>query len=145
MAKKRIAHKIEIHVDEAGGTSFTKLLSVKRITDSGLERESVNMDCLDSIIEDNHPSPILKIGDVGLQVFWDEADTDHQRLVTLINADPQPLIAARPAFKIVFNFATPIEKTFRGWVKSLGETPYEVKGEVMRDVVLVVTTKPVTA
>ena len=145
MAKKRIAHKLRLDVDEAGGVNFTQIANIRRIGDPSYAREAVDVTCMDSDIDEGRPSPVLALGDLTLQVYWDEADTDHQRFITMVTGT-QPVEAANdPAWRITFPFATPIERTIRGWVKELGEAPYEVKGEIVRDVTIHVTAIPANA
>lgn len=142
-AKKRIAHKITLEVDEAGGVNFTKLCNIKIVTDPSLSREVVNVDCQDTEIEENRPGPVLQIGDLGIEIFWDEADVDHQRLVTMITGAQPETRDDDPSWRMTFPFATPIQKIFRGWLMELGEGTYEVKNEVMKSAKVKVTHVPV--
>jgi hypothetical protein len=140
MTKKRIAHKIELWVDDDLDTTFEQIAQIKKIGYPKRSREAVDMTCMESDIADNQPSPVLDVGDVPFTVFWDEADVDHLRLDALVDS------GAIVKFKVVFPFADgTITKTFDAWVKEMGETPYEVKNEVMRDGILTLTTKPVTS
>lgn len=133
MAKKRIAHKTALYVGS------TKLANVRSIGVPSLSREEVNLNCLDTEVAINLPNPVLDVGDVNFQLYWDEADSDHQSLEALISDPDQPTdIAGCEDFKIVFPFSTPIEKEFKGWIKELGETNYEVGNEVVRDCVITV-------
>lgn len=146
-ARKRIAHKIELFWDEAGGTNFTKLCNIKKITGVGFELEEVDLNCLDVDVDQAGPSPIVKLNDVQLQIFWDDADAEHQLFEGMICNPPEPQSdpTLYPSFQLRFPFTTPITKTWHGWLKSLPGSEYEVKNEIMRDAVIRVNTKPVTA
>lgn len=146
-AQKRIAHKIEFHWDRTGGIDFTKLCNIKKINSVPLELEAVNLLCMDDDVDQDAPSPVLKVGDVQLQLFWDIADADHQAFEDMLGNPPLPQTDPTnyPRFQIRFPFATPITKTFHGWLKSMPGEEYEVKSDVMRDAVINVNTKPVTA
>lgn len=139
MAKKRVAHKIEYRVDHDSDTTFTKIASVKRIVDPSKTRDPVDVTDLDDDIEVGEPSPVVKLGDLKLQLYWDEADTAGQGLLEDLHAS-----AAIVNHQIYFPFTTPITKQMAGWVKELGEATYEVKGEVMREVTIHVTSMPAT-
>lgn len=144
MAKKRVAHKTELWVDAAGGTTFVKLANVKKIDYPGGSRDNVDVTCLDNDIDTGLPSPTMTLGDMAITLYWDEADTAGQGLLqTLLDGVTDPDPAAQPNWKIVLNFATPIARGFHGWVKELGSVSYEVKTEVSRDATIHVTTKPV--
>lgn len=143
MAKKRIAHKISLEMETSAGV-FTKLANVKKIGDPGKSRDAVEMICMDQTVEQSFPSPTLKLGDATLQLYWDDGDANHQLIDASI--DTAPVYTSEldlPQFRLVFPFATPITKTFRGWLKELGEVSYEVKNEVMRDITIHVNTIPV--
>lgn len=136
-ARKRIAHKIELHVDG------TKLANVKKIGDPGKSRDAVEMISMDQEVEQSFPSPTLKLGDATLQLYWDDGDANHQLIDTMIDTEPDyTVVTDLPQFSLVFPFSTPITKTFHGWLKELGETSYEVKSEVMRDITIHVNTIP---
>ena len=144
MSKKRIAHKIEIHIDETGGTTYTKIGGVKSIGDPGLSREAVDLLCMDSDVSADFASPVLTLGDCNFDLFWDEEDADQQRLVTEMTGAQHTDVADLPSFKIVFNNYTPARKMeFKGWVKDLSQAPHEVKGEVIKPVVINVNSVPV--
>lgn len=146
MAKKRIAAKIDLKVDVLGGTTYVKLASVKSISDPALTREEVEMTCMDSTFDDYRPSPVLNVGELSLELYWDEADTGHLALVDLVETDPGSDPSSYPTWQLIFNFADGvITKEFAGFLRELGEASYEVKGEVMRTAVLRPTTMIVTA
>jgi len=136
MAKKRIAHKIELYHET------TKILNLKKIGDPSMSREAVNVDCLDTDISTDLPHPVLVVGDLQCVAYWDEADTNHTAIAGLLTGT-QPEITDMPDFKIKFPFGK--ERAFKGWVKELGEAPYEVGGEVLRDITIRITSLPVTS
>ena len=145
-ARKRIAHKIELHWDRAGGNNFTRLCNVKKITGVGFSLDAVDFTCLEDEIMQNAPSPVLNLGDLQLEIYWDDGDADHQAFEDMVCNPPEPQSDPTnyPAFQIRLPFATPIAKTFHGWLKDLPGSEYEVKTEIMRQAVVNVNTKPVT-
>ena len=146
-ATKRIAHKIELFWDEAGGTNFEKLCNIKKITGVGFELDEVELTCLDDDVDQSAPSPVVKLSDVELQLFWDDGSANHQAFEDMICNPPAPAENPTdyPSFQRRFPFATPITKTWHGWLKALPGTEYEVKNDIMRDATINVNTKPVTA
>ncbi len=147
MAKKRIAHKIEFHVDHDEDATFTQIASIRRIGDAGKSRDAVDLTCLADDIDMMEPAPTLTLGDCTLTLFWDEADTTGMMLLEdIIDTLPTGTSAPSVPMKIVFPFSDgTITKTFNGWVKELGEASYEVKGEVTRDVTIHLTSIPVNS
>ena len=144
MAKKRVSHKIQLYVDPAGGTDFQLVSNIKSISYPGFSTDEIDVTYLDDDIVRYLPSPTGELGDLGLGVFWDEADvTDHQRLTTIAESQADPDPENQPHWAIVFNFATPIARTMHGFIMELGDVSYEVKTEVTRDVVITTTTRPV--
>ena len=140
MAVKRIAKDIELHVDQIGDeANFDKVANIMSVTDPSLERDAVNMTCLDDDIQNDAPSPVLRVGEVNLSLYWDEADDDvtGQRILEKLLVNNYE--AAK--FRITCNFTdTPITKTYEGFIQSLGEVNYEQGGvPVQRDCVLNIT------
>ena len=138
---KQIAHKIELHVDEQGGTSFQKLSGLMKVEDPSEGRDAIEMTDFDDDIEIGWPAPISKLGDLKVSLFWDEADTDQQRLRTLAR-EPQPNANSFPAFEIRLT-TLGRKTTMKGWVKELASTTYEIKGKIMKDAMIHVTELPV--
>lgn len=140
MAKKRIAHRIGLLYDGV------KIANVKKIGDPGMSRDAVEMICMDQEVEQSFPAPTLKLGDATLQLYWDDADANHQMIESKIITLPEyELVTDLPVISLVFPFSTPITKSFHGWLKEIGEAPYEVKNEVMRDITIHVNTLPTRA
>lgn len=140
---KRIAHKITLHVDEQGGAAFTQLGGVYKATDAAESRGKIDMTDLEDDFICNFPDSVEEIGDVVVSVYWDEADTDHQRFRTLVR-NPQPNAPEWPAWEIQMAIAGR-KISFDGWVSNLANTTYEVQGKVMKDVTITLMSLPVIA
>ncbi len=141
MAGKLVAHKIELHLDEQGGSAFTKVAQVYKIEDPSETREPIEMTCLDADIEQNWPGPIIKVGQLKLSLYWCPTLTDHTRLRTLMRT-PQPNYPEFPAWEIRLTQAG-AKTTMKGWITEIGSTTYEVKGKILRDVMVELTELPV--
>jgi len=154
---KRIAHKIVYAVETTIGSdpAYTAIANIKAINDHELSRDNVDVTCLANTVGSLWPHPILKVGEIKLTLFWDEADTATQgKLAAYMEVDPQPANTAQLQHQIYFPFGGgtfaskltgDITKTYTGWIKTLGETVYEVGNEVTRDVTIKITSIPSTA
>ena len=147
MAVKRIAHKVEYHIEQIlTPDAYTQIANVKAINDHELTRDEVDVTSLADDVEAVLPGPILNLGELKLTLFWDEANTDTQGLIEDSIETANPTTTDFAKHKLVFPFADgTVTKIYEGWVKSMGEVTHEVGGEVTREIVIQVTTIPVTS
>jgi len=145
MAIKRVAHKIEYHLEQiAVPDAFTQIANVKAINDHELSRDEVDVTTLADDVEDVLPHPILNLGELKLTLFWDEANLTTQGLLEDSVETAPPTYTDFAKHKLVFPFADgTVTKIYEGWIMSLGEVVYDIGNEVTRDVTIQVTAIPV--
>lgn len=141
MPTKRIAHSIALYHDDDADTTYDKIANMRKLTRPGLERASVNITGLEDDVELFDPSPVLNVGELGFELYWDEADTDHQAVEAFINDDDP--VAFNWQIWFVFG-ATTIKKQFSGWLMRLGEAEHENGKEITRQGVIKLTSKMTT-
>lgn len=138
--KQRVASKILFQIDVDDDGTFVNFGCLRDIQSPGLNRNGVDVTCLEDDFDREEPGPTIDPGDITGTLFWDEAAADHQAVEDiawrLSSAEPGPIVPMRVILPWAPTAGEYTALTFNGWFKTLGAVQMTVKTEITRSVTI---------